>query len=502
MLSSVGAFSSLYFATLMLLLSSGLFNTFMGVRLTATSVSEVWIGGLIAVYYLGLVFGARMGHRLIMGVGHIRAYAASAAIVTICVLLQILVDSMYIWLLLRFLAGAAMVVQFMGIESWLNEQSDNNQRGTIFAIYMVFSSLGTVLGQLSLTLFPHLNYEPLVFVAICSAFSLVPVAITRRSHPPLQVPAPINARYYIDRVPLSLMVLLVAGMLTGAFYGLAPVYAVRVHLSSEQAALFVAVSVAAGVLAQWPVGWLADRMSRVKLIRINAICLLALAIPLWGWFEAPFWFLLVFSALFGILQFTLYPLGAAFANDNVDPERRVGLSAILYMVYGLGACLGPLLAGGLMSYIGSNLYYIFVAACGLALILLVRPQKVLGDHLSQDAPTNFVPMPDSLQSSAAAVALDPRVDISSDVSHDPVFEDLPPVEERVPATTESTAVERQAEDEATAETFAGEDKSADPVVDRPAGSGDSDAFGNVADLEKPAGEADAENERKPSDPAR
>lgn len=92
MLSSVGAFSSLYFATLMLLLSSGLFNTFMGVRLTAISVSEVWIGGLIAVYYLGLVFGARMGHRLIMGVGHIRAYAASAAIVTICVLVQILID--------------------------------------------------------------------------------------------------------------------------------------------------------------------------------------------------------------------------------------------------------------------------------------------------------------------------------------------------------------------------------------------------------------------------
>src|SRR5690606_22958831 len=212
MLSSVGAFSSLYFATLMLLLSSGLFIAFMGVRLTAISVSEVWIGGLIAVYYLGLVFGARMGHRLIMGVGHIRAYAASAAIVTICVLVQILVDSMYVWLLLRFLAGAAMVVQFMGIESWLNEQSDNSQRGTIFAFYMVFSSLGTVLGQLSLTLFPHLNYEPLVFVAICSAFSLVPVAITRRSHPPLQVPAPINARYYVDRVPLSMMVLLVAGM--------------------------------------------------------------------------------------------------------------------------------------------------------------------------------------------------------------------------------------------------------------------------------------------------
>jgi hypothetical protein len=242
-------------------------------------------------------------------------------------------------------------------------------------------------------------------------------------------------------------------------------------------------------------------MSRVKLIRINAICLLALAIPLWGWFEAPFWFLLIFSALFGVLQFTLYPLGAAFANDNVDPERRVGLSAILYMVYGLGACLGPLLAGGLMSYIGSNLYYIFVAACGLALVLLVRPQKVLGDHLSQDAPTTFVPMPDSLQSSAAAVALDPRVDISSDVSHDPVFEDLPPVEERVPATTESTAAERKAEDEAAEATLAEDGKGADPVAGSSGGSVGLDDSGKPADGDSSGGAEDAGSKRKPSDPA-
>ncbi len=439
---SIRGFSSLYFATLVLLMSSGLFNTYMGVRLTAISVSEIWVGGLIAVYYLGLVFGARVGHKLIMSVGHIRAYTASAAIVTVCVLAQILISPMWVWLFLRFMAGAAMVVQFMGIESWLNEQTDNHQRGTTFAIYMVFSSLGTVLGQLSLTLFPYLNFEPLVFVAICSAFSLVPVALTRRSIPPLQVPAPINAKYYLERVPLSLMVLLIAGMLTGAFYGLAPVYAVRVNLSNEQAAMFVAVSVAAGVLAQWPVGWLADRLNRVVLIRLNALCLLILAIPLWGWFSVPYWVLLSFSALFGVLQFTLYPLGAAFANDNVDPERRVGLSAILYMVYGLGACTGPLLAGFLMSYLSNGWFYVFVACCGLALVLLVRPQKVLGDHLSQDAPTTFVPMPDSLQSSVAAVALDPRVDIVSDVSHDPVFDDLPPMEERVASVEQALAEER------------------------------------------------------------
>jgi MFS family permease len=230
----VAGFFSLYLATLLLLIGSGLFNTYLGLRLTAVSVSEVWIGALIAVYYLGLVFGARIGHKVIISVGHIRAYSATAAIVTVTVLALALVDNLWVWLGFRFIAGVAMVTQFMVLESWLNEQTENHQRGRVFAFYMVCSSLGTVLGQLALTLFPRLNYEPLIFVAICSALCLVPVALTRRSHPALQVPAPIQIKYYMSRVPLSLTVLFGAGTIIGAFSGLAPVYAAKQGLSSNQ----------------------------------------------------------------------------------------------------------------------------------------------------------------------------------------------------------------------------------------------------------------------------
>src|SRR6185312_11934985 len=40
MAKTIGAFFSLYLATLILLLSSGLFNTYLGLRLTELSVSE------------------------------------------------------------------------------------------------------------------------------------------------------------------------------------------------------------------------------------------------------------------------------------------------------------------------------------------------------------------------------------------------------------------------------------------------------------------------------
>jgi MFS family permease len=435
MVTTVAAFSSLYLATLLLLVGSGLFNTYLGLRLTAVSVSEIWVGALIAVYYLGLVFGARMGHKVIIQVGHIRAYAANAAVVTVSVLALALVDHLWIWLLFRFIAGVAMVTQFMVLESWLNEQTENHMRGRVFAFYMVFSSLGTVLGQLALTLFPELNFEPLVFVAICSSLCLIPVALTRRLHPALQVPAPIHVKYYVARVPLSMTVLFVAGTVTGAFYGLAPVYAIKHGLSSDQVAVFLAAAVASGMVSQWPLGWLADRINRPSMIRINAVMLAVLSVPLWGWWTFPYWALILFSCAFGVLQFTLYPLGAAFANDNVDPERRVGLSAILYMVYGIGACVGPLVAGVLMRELNTSMYFVFVSACAAILIVAVRPRKVTGANLSEDAPTHFVPMSDSLQSSNVMAAMDPRVDVDSDVSFEPVEESDNPA----PASASSAA---------------------------------------------------------------
>lgn len=429
MFQMIAAFFSLYLTTLVLLVGTGLFNTYVGLRLTADSVSELWVGGIMAVYYLGLVCGARVGHKLIIQVGHIRAYGASAAIVTVTVLGQVLVETLWVWLAFRFIAGVAMVTQFMVLESWLNEQTENHLRGRVFAFYMVFSGLGTVLGQLSLTLFPNLDYEPLVFVAICAALSLVPVTLTRRLHPALQVPAPIQIKYYLSRVPLSLTVLLIAGMITGAFYGLAPVYASKMGLRSDQVAVFVATAVASGLLAQWPIGWLADRINRSNMIRLNAVVLAVLAVALWGWWTPPYWLLLVFASISGILQFTLYPLGAAFANDNVDPERRVGLSAILLMVYGMGACIGPLAVGALMRELNAGMFYVFVTVVSIVLVATVRPQRITGAHLSEDAPTHFVPMPDSLQSSPAVAALDPRVDLEIDVSHVEV-----PAEDGAPST--------------------------------------------------------------------
>ncbi len=372
MFSTLSRFPSLYFATLLMLIGTGLFNTYMGLRLSAESVSEVWIGTLISAYYLGLVLGARLGHRIIIRVGHIRAYVAAASLATSVILAQTLIDALPIWLLLRLVAGIAMVTQFMVIESWLHEQTENQHRGRVLSLYLVMSGIGTALGQLSITLYPTLDLRPLTFAAICQAVCLIPVALTARLHPAAQVSAPLDILYFWRRVPDALLTVFLTGNICGSFYGLAAVFAVKQGLSTSEVAIYTSTAVIAGLLSQWPIGWLSDRVRRTSLIRTNALTLTGLTMLMWGWMSWPYWVMLTLSAAFGMLQFTLYALASGLANDRIGADRRLGLSVLILMMYGLGACLGPVLSGALMRLGGPGMFYVFTSACALTLVATIR----------------------------------------------------------------------------------------------------------------------------------
>ena len=432
------SFRALYFASLMMLIGSGLLSTYLGLRLAADHVDSLWVGALMAANYFGLVLGGKIGHRLIARVGHIRAYSACAGIVGAAVLGHGLVDWLPAWLILRVIVGLGMMCQYMVIESWLNEQADANQRGMVFSGYMIASYLGLVLGQLILVMHPSLGLELLMLVALCFALCLVPVALTRRIHPAPLHPAPMEPRFFIKRVPQSLSTVLGAGLIVGSFYGLAPLYASQQGLSTEQVGLFMGSCIFAGLLVQWPLGWLSDRYDRAVLIRSFAFSLALAALPLAIMPQVPLEVLFIAGFLCSLVQFCLYPLAVAFSNDHVEGDRRVSLTAMLLVTYGVGASIGPLVAGVLMKLFGSQMLYAFFSFFSLVLVWRIRPKAVTNLHQVDDAPLHHVAMPDNMTSSPLVACLDPRVDeqVVQDQMHSPV----------------STGPEAESEPEAVSET--------------------------------------------------
>ncbi|HAB91761.1 MAG TPA: MFS transporter [Pseudomonas sp.] len=405
------SFKSLYFATLLMLLGSGLLSTYLALHV-AERADGIWVGALMTGFYLGLVLGGKLGHRLIARVGHIRTYVASAGIVTAAVLLHGLTESLQVWLPLRVVVGLGMMSMYMVVESWLNEQSTCDERGMVFSGYMMASYLGMVLGQLVLAAMPDLNINLLLFVALCFSLCLVPVALTRRIHPEPLHPAPLEPRYFLQRVPLSMLTSIVAGAMVGAFYGLAPLYASRIGLPTQMIGLFMATCIVAGLLVQGPLGWLSDRLDRPTLIRVGSALLMLIALPQAIFTDLPIVFVFIGGSLSCMLLFSLYPLAVAFANDNIEAEKRVSLTAVLLTTFGIGASISPLLIGVLMKSFGPNMLYVSLSLFAMLIVIRVRPQAISGDTLSDEAPLQHIYMPDGISSSPLAAALDPRVEES------------------------------------------------------------------------------------------
>jgi MFS family permease len=226
----------------------------------------------------------------------------------------------------------------------------------------------------------------------------------------------------------------------GSFYGLAPVYASLQSLTTQQTGLFMAIAIFAGLVAQFPLSWLSDRYNRTLLMRINAILLIVAALPLALVPHIDFPVLLVVGFIVSMLQFTLYPLVVALANDLIEPERRVSLAACLLMAFGVGASIGPLAVGSLIEPLGGNILYAFFSLCGLLLVGFSRTVKQDESQFVQDAPLPHIPLPDSLTSSPLSPALNPTFD-------EQIIHDTMPPPEAAPDPVESQTSETSGEED-------------------------------------------------------
>ncbi|MEG3134864.1 MFS transporter [Rouxiella sp. T17] len=411
MKKTFGVFFPLYTTTLLMLLGSGLLTTYVSLRLSAIHVSGAMIGAIIAANYIGLVIGGKVGHFLIARVGHIRAYVSCSGIITAAVIGHGLTDIIPVWVVLRLIIGLCMMCQYMVLESWLNDQSDSSQRGVVFGFYMAASYLGMALGQVVLMLQTDLGMSTLLVIALCFALCLVPIALTTRTKVGHMSPAPMELKFFLGAIPKVLAITLVIGMIVGSFYGMAPLYSSQQGLSTQQTGLFMALAIFAGLVAQFPLSWLSDRYNRNLLMRINAVLLAIAALPLAIFTHISFPVLLVVGFTVSLMQFTLYPLIVALANDMIEPERRVSLSACLLMAFGVGACIGPLAVGALIEPLGGNILYAFFALCGAAIVGLSRSSaKEEQTQMAVDAPVPHIAMPDSLSSSPLSPALNPNID--------------------------------------------------------------------------------------------
>ena len=148
MFSTFGSILALLMGTAFLLAGSGLHGLLLPLRGQAEGFSTTTLGLLGTAWSVGFVAGCFLAPRLVKRVGHVRAFGAFAASGAIIALLSGILVGEIVWIALRVLTGFVMAGAFMIIESWLNERSTNETRGTVFGLYMMVTYGAIMGGQL------------------------------------------------------------------------------------------------------------------------------------------------------------------------------------------------------------------------------------------------------------------------------------------------------------------------------------------------------------------
>lgn len=362
------SFAALLLSVVLVQLGSGALAPLDVLSGASVGFTTSQIGLLGSAHFLGFFVGCWWAPRVMGTVGHSRAFAAFAAAGAIGAAAHPPVRDPHVWAGLRTMTGFSVAGCYTVIEAWLQAKADNANRGRITGIYRITDLIASLGAQALIAVLPPASYVSYNILAILCCLCLVPIALTTAEAPKMPEAPRLRVLAAFRLSPLAAAGVFTAGVTMPAFRMAGPIYGLEVGLDAQGIALFLAAAATGGAIAQVPVGWIADKVDRRKVL--IALSLLAAA-TCWGIAAqhgqgAARLYLGAF--LFVLFAFTLYSVSAAHADDFAEPGFVVELNAALMFIYGMGAILSPLVAAALIGAFGPSALFAYIAVAHLALV--------------------------------------------------------------------------------------------------------------------------------------
>lgn len=393
-----------------LMIAGGLHGLILPLRGSYEGFSTLSLGLLGTGWAIGYVAGCLRVPMMVRRVGHVRTFAVMAASATVSVLLSVLIVHPWAWIPLRALTGFSFAGAAMIVESWLNERTETRYRGRIFGVYTMVNLLATTAGQMAVSGGSTAGFEFFVIAAIFYVLSLVPTAISTSALPKPLVESSLDLPALWRNSPIAVAGAFLIGISNSAFGTLGVVFGQTIHLDVTTIALMMSLSLVAGSLFQIPVGMLSDHRDR-RTVLVGLAVLAAIVDIIFIVFQpSSALFVILITSLFGGAIYSMYPVLIAHAYDHATPDSYLRISGGLLLVFGIGAIMGPMMAGFVMAWLpAAGLFVVtLVAHTALAAYAMYRMTQRIG--VPEDEKTGFVGIGSARLSTPESGMLDPRVD--------------------------------------------------------------------------------------------
>ncbi|MBE0453891.1 MFS transporter [Roseovarius autotrophicus] len=358
---------ALLLGMMLLQVGNGMQGTLLGVRGALEGFSTYEMSVVMSAYFVGFLFGSRMAPEMIRRVGHVRVFAALGSMISAVLILYPTITEPWAWAVGRVLIGFCFSGVYVTAESWLNNSATNATRGKALSLYMIVQMIGIVSAQGLMVLADPSGYVLFVIPSVLVSLAFAPILLSVSPTPAFDTTKPLSLRRIMEISPLGCVGMFLTGGVFAAQFGMAAVYGAEAGLSVGQISAFVASFYVAAVVAQYPLGWLSDRMDRRKLIAavslgtgIGAVVGMILG--------DSFWFLLLAAFIVGGTSNPLYSLLIAYTNDFLAHEDMAAAAGGMVFINGLGAIAGPLMVGWMMGVMGPGGYFLYIAVLMFAMV--------------------------------------------------------------------------------------------------------------------------------------
>lgn len=356
--------------------------------------SATEVGYLGSAHFLGFFIGCVISPYLVMRAGHSRAFAVMAAVSTISIIMHPVLTEPWFWMILRVLSGLSVAGAYTVIESWLQSKLDNSNRGTVFSLYRMVDMSGTLLSQLVIAGLTPAHYVSYNLIAVVACLALLPLALTQNTLPALPKAHRFKPLFVYQLSPLAAFGVIVTGVTNSSFRMVAPVYAKQSGLPQAGIAVFLALAVIGGLVAQLPAGMIADRLSRRKTltgfsILAVGVCMAIYSDPDLEVFSVPFVYYAAF--LFGFATLPIYSICASHASDFAKGDEFLELSASLIFFYAIGSVFAPTVAGFLIEQYGPPSMFSLILAAHVLLLAYTFWRYLRRPDLLKPRPYRYIP---------------------------------------------------------------------------------------------------------------
>ncbi|WP_299557617.1 MFS transporter [uncultured Sulfitobacter sp.] len=385
------SFAALFFSVVLLQLSSGGVGPLDVLSGTALGFSRQQIGLLGSAHFFGFFIGCWFAPRLMGSVGHSRAFAAFTAAGSIGLLAHMMVIDPYAWALMRVASGLCVAGCFTVVEAWLQAKVTNETRGRAMGTYRMMDMTGSLGAQMLIGFLAPASYVSYNLLAILCCAALLPITLSKTTQPDTPKSPRLRPGLAYERSPLAAAGVIVAALSSASFRMVGPIYGQEVGLTAPQIAYFLGAFVVGGALAQIPVGWIADKYDRRKVLIWLSVAAIASCGVTVGAAGLGVTGILLASALFGLTTFPIYSVAAAHAHDFASSEERVELSAALMFWFAMGAIAAPYVASVLIDTYGPEALFAMLAAGHAVLIVFGIARMRARPTKERRTPFVFVP---------------------------------------------------------------------------------------------------------------